>query len=301
MYGTYFAIFMKHLFYCSSIYFLHAQQVTAINIVSIDGLPLNDVSVYENNQLLGVTDIRGVMILPINEIKQVGLIKAGFQEKIVDVIDLNEDIVLYEIGMRNLNAIEITNLDAASELGQLVAKTKNAILYKHKSDNAVYNNFISGKDTLHYLNNKVYRIPYKGLHIENKKKVMQNFKSHSLKDSSSNMTRTSTTYKLGDSEMELSTRFTNRSLNMSWLEPFIDLNKNLKDFNFCFSKKGDTIKVDFEPKKESENLRYSGHVIYNQKDCGIFEMEFTCFGFRLYNTYINGSKKKLVLETLTNI
>jgi len=195
MYGTYLAIFMKHLFiclfYCSSIYFLHAQQVTAINIVSINGLPLNDVSVYENNQLLGVTDVRGVMILPINEIKQVVLIKAGFEEKIVHVIDSNEDIVLLEIGIRNLNTIEITNLDAASELEQLVARTKNAILYKYKSDKAVYNGFVSGKDTLCYLNNKVYWIPYKGLHIENKKNVVQNFKSHSLKDSSSNMTSTS--------------------------------------------------------------------------------------------------------------
>jgi hypothetical protein len=94
--------------------------------------------------------------------------------------------------------------------------------------------------------------------------------------------------------MELSTRFTNGSLNMSWLEPFIDLNKNLKDYNFYFSKKGYMIKVDFEPKKESENMRYSGHLICNQKDYGIFEMEFTSFGFRLYNTYINGSKKTKV-------
>lgn len=262
-----------------------SQNSGEIKILTIDGSPLDDVSIYFGNELLGFTNVLGVFKLHENDIDKLVLIKAGFLEKLIYRSEFNDDIILHKLGIRELDAVEITNRDATSEFKNLLEKTRSGNLYKYKSDNAIYNSFTSGSDTLHYLNNKVYWIPKKGLHIESTKNVVQNFKSHRNGDIISNI------YEIDEIKLELSFHFTNRSLNMSWIQPFVDLNNGLKDYNFFFSKKGDTIKVDFEPKNESKNITYTGQITYNQLDYGIYEMEFKSIGSRSYNNYINGSKR----------
>lgn len=262
-----------------------SQKKLIITVVSIDGKQLDDVSIYADNNLVGITTVQGNFELVKNDYQKFVFIKAGFEEKVVLRDDIVDDVILYEIGIRNLDAIEIIKRDAIVEFDKLLAGTRNGKLYRNKSDNAIFNSFTSGRDTLHYLNNKVYWVPNKGLHIENKKNVVQNFKSHSFGEIISNI------YEINDVKMELSYKFANRPLTMSYLEPFVALTKDLKEYNFYFSKKGDTIKVNFEPIVTGKNMTYTGQITYSEKDYGIFEMEFKSNGGRFYSSFINMSKK----------
>lgn len=265
-----------------------AQQELFLKVTTVKGAALDDVSVYANNALMGKTDDNGTLELKSIDATSLVLIKAGFEEKTVTLEGKPLEVVLYGFGIKNLDAIEIVKPTVTTVFSKLLANTQKGNFYIYKSDNAIYNRLSCGTDTLHYLNNKVYWIPNKGLHIENKQNVIRNFVTRSDKN-----TIISNIYNIAGVNIDLSLRYTNKVLSMSHIKPFVDLNKDLRSYAVYFSKKGDTIRADFEPKTPSTDLMYTGHITYNLNDYGIYEMEFNSTGAKNYGTsynYFNSSQ-----------
>lgn len=267
------------------IFLLNAQSQTDIVIKSFDGQPLKDVSVYSNNKLVGKTADDGKFYSSINDTKSITLIKVGYEELVVDSKDFTSEIYLYEIGVKPLKAVQLVQGDPIKTLQKLIEGTKSQNLYSYSKSKSIRNELISDNDTLHYLNNKLFYVIDKGLHIEDRGNIIKNFSSQVIEDVVSNV------YELEGTHFELSNKFTQRSVNISWLQPLVELNSTTKEYEFFFSKEGEKLSMTFEPKKNSKKMLYKGHIIYDINDYGIYEIEFESVGTKNYNTYIKAEKE----------
>lgn len=101
--------------------------------MSIDGKGLDDVSVYVENALIDKTDLDGTLDLKHTIPVKIILIKAGFEERSVTLHEDENEIVLYDIGIRDLRAVEIVKFDMYKEFKQLLVRTKAAnLIYVYK-------------------------------------------------------------------------------------------------------------------------------------------------------------------------
>ncbi len=275
-------IFQIVLFSLISFYSL-AQANCILRVVDLNGNPINDVSIYAKNKFMTSTDINGKFNNDCTNNYQVILTKAGYIEKQVDVRNLDE-IILSEIGVNELDAIEIINLNALHELKVLIDSTSSYLLYPRAQSRSIENSLISKNDTLHYLKNNFFFKEKEGLFIENNKNVRSNFQSFNVENSYLNV------YELDDDKFALPIEYAARQISIRNVKPLIALKENVEDYLFYFSKNRDTVAMTFEP-KNSKNLLYEGVIVYDINDHGIYEMEFKSRGSEKFNTYIFEEKK----------
>lgn len=254
------------LIYCS----INAQ-IRTINILSSEGrIPLSNVLVYSNNNLIAETNKLGQATLELTKGTVVTLVKEDFKDLSIAVEDLKDIVFLEKNSPILLKEVIIKPLSDEDILNNVERYLKNLIEEKYLSLKPAtftqyYNLFKSDNDTLQYLNNRFRYIKGRGILMDNKNKILKNFKFLSK-----NSRIDSCVYSIGNKTVEFSDVLTLPYQNINNEEQLTNIFKNKKNYLFKVSRDEKYYRIDFTPKSK-KSFSYAGFLTVDVNDYGFYE------------------------------
>lgn len=269
-------------------------QVRTIKIVSNgDKIPLSKVLIYSNNNLIGETDNSGHAALELDKVVFITLVKEDFKDLSIAIKELNDVVFLEKNTPILLKEIIIKPLSDEDILNNIELYLKKLIDEKYlglkpATFTQYYNLFKSESDTLQYLNNRFKYIKGKGGLMDNKNKIVKNFKFLSK-----NARIDSCVYIIGNKTVEFSDILTLPYQNINNEGQLTNIFRNKKNYTFKIYRDEKYYKIDFVPKNKKA-FSYMGFLTVDVNDYGFYE-----FSLKLIE---NASNTKTVkTKSLPNI
>jgi hypothetical protein len=239
-------------------------QKTKIQILNQkNNNPIENVQIYADSTLIERTDKDGYFKINFNKINKISLVREDYYDTIINVKDLNKNIYLKKINAIVLNEVLVPNLNINTVLDSILnnMKLKNVMItqYLHFS-----NCFTTGSDTLIFINKRIVHKNRDGYYCENDKNIVNNF----------NVTnKFNAVYFINNGEISFNLDY--RHVNPPSISTEYQIViKYRKGFDYSLTKADGFYKIKFENKKNNKEYPYSGYIIVDYDDFGLYE--FSC-------------------------
>jgi hypothetical protein len=241
------------------------SQKTKIQILNLkDNIPIENVQIYSDSTLIDKTNQDGYFYINLNKINKISLVKENYYDTIINKKDINKNIYLSKINALVLKEVIVTNLNVEHILDSIYnnnIKLKNILITQNLH---FFNSFITGKDTLTYINKRLVHKNREGYFCENDINIVNNFK---LKEGGNAI------YCLDNKEICFNYDYLHSSPPSNSIEYQI-LIRYRKFFDYSISKTDGFYKINFMRKKSNKEYPYYGYIIVDAADFGLYE--FSC-------------------------
>jgi hypothetical protein len=224
---------------------------------------LSDVLIYSKNKLIGKTSGKGEVFLDANSADTIQVVKEDYSDLTIATNVLPSLIFLKKLEVISLNEVVISKLNAEDVVDRVEERLINHIGFYTNSKTVQYLNILTtGKDTLHYLNNRMKFIPYDGNYINEQNRIIKNFYFE----------RDELIYKIGNKRVKFATYFTTKWPFIASKDGFLKVLKSKDDYDFELIATGEYYKINYKA-KQKKKFSYNGYLIVDREDFGIYELE----------------------------
>lgn len=243
-----------------------------------DKNPLNDVLFYSNDKVIAKSNKYGVIKLDNKNYGNLFIVKEDYYDTIINLELLQSDeIYLKKIDVIELKEVIVRKKNIESILdsvysNSITLKKINPPKYLH-----FFNVLTTQNDTLLFANNRVTFIKGRGCFIERENKIISNFTQKN----------SNPVFSLSNHNIIFNKNFTHSNSPINSFELMIVT--KLKDkFLFSIFEEEDFYQIKFEPKVTNNEYPYSGYIIVDKSDFGVYEFKA--------EVSIKKNKRNLVLE-----
>lgn len=253
------------------------SQKTKIQILNLkDNNPIENVQIYSDSVLIDKSDSRGFFYLNIKKNNPISLIKEDFYDTIINIRNTDR-IYLKKIDAIRLDEVVITYTNINNILDSIIdfkkrLKNVNVSNYIH-----FYNILTINKDTLLYLNNRLYHKNKEGYFCSAENKIIRNFKINE---------KLSPIFEYKKKQILFNKNYLHFSSSYITTEMQI-VAKLKKQFDYKISKDEGYYKIEFTPNKKNNEYPYYGYILIDYEDFGIYE-------FKLNTNLENDDIRKVV-------
>lgn len=250
-----------------------AQAQTTITVLAAaDGQPLGNVLIYHKTNLIGETNKDGRASLQLTNVDSLVFVKNDYEDIVLPKTQLTEKIWMVKNKVILLNEVVVSPMTAEKLLKQVAdfieeGKTKKGRLsYTIPHHLQIYNKFMAGNDTLHYLNNR-FTFERGNFKINDQTKIVKNFRHVQVKENISKV------YSWGGKEADFWDLFSLTPLGIHYSVDFNDffLHQELFDYKIVASET--YYRLEFKQKKKYFLSSIEGYLIVDKQDFGIYEFE----------------------------
>lgn len=232
---------------------------------SLNNLGITNVLIYSENRLIGNTDDFGRLKIDLSNLKSIQLVKEDFYDLSLSRDEVSEVIFLDYIKVIELDEVVINKLNNKQILDKVEFNlTKNQQIYATSSTIQYYNILKTGKDTLHYLNNRLIWKMNDGRYINYQNKIIKNFYE----------INNTLTYEIGEKKISFWTPFNSRMRSIYFQNDLPAILKNKVNYNFEIVSDSSYYKITFKNKKKAK-FSYEGYLIVDKEDFGIYELQMS--------------------------
>lgn len=257
---------MKHLIILFTVLISNQifSQKTKIQILNLeDNRPIENAQIYADSILIDKTNKEGNFNISIKKIKKISIIKEDYYDTIINTNAINKNIYLRKINAIILKEVVVTNLSVENILDSIynnMRKLKNISITQNLH---FFNSFTTGSDTLSYINKRLLYKNRDGYYCENDNGIVNNFKL--TKDKRP-------LYFIKKGEIYFNYNY------LHFSEPYISpelqiVTKYIKEFEYSIIKSDGFYKIIFEHKKNNKEFPYTGYLIIDIDDYGIYEFK----------------------------
>jgi hypothetical protein len=249
---------MKHIIFTLFIFCnLYSQNKSIKVIDKITLEPINGIKIYYKNNLIGTTDTKGNFLIK-KDIDKISLVKENYLDTILTP---KEIIKLTKIEGLQLKEVIITTLTEQRILDSIYNK-----LFKYKYYKMVYwnlkNTLKFNNDTICFIDN-IIEIRKEGYFINISNKIINKL------EKSENI------YKINHESIMFNKDYLHSN------QPFTNLEiqyilRYRKYYSYDILKTNDLYKNFFKPKNKRVDYPYTGYIIVDKYDFGIYEFQHNC-------------------------
>ena len=240
------------------------SQKTKIKILNqIGNEPIENVLVYSDSILIDKTNKEGFFHINSKKVNRISLIKEDFYDTIINIEDIHKNVYLRKINAIILKEVIVTDLKVETVLDSLLTnmKLQNVLISENLH---FFNCFTTNNDTLIYFNKRLKHKNRDGYYCANDNHIVNNFKT-------TNENRA--IYFLNNNEIIFNNDY--RHINPPSLSfEYQIVVKFRKGFEYSIAKSDGFYKISFNNKKNNKEYPYTGYMIVNIEDFGLYE--FSC-------------------------
>lgn len=226
--------------------------------------PISNVQIYSDNNLLTISDSKGNSNIDLTNLSKIYFMKEDYYDEYVSINELNKTIFLKKITAIKLDEVIISNINIDKILDSVNKKiTYDKTSFKNPKYFQAFNSLLINNDTLIYLNKRFNFKPKNGYYCDKDNKIICNF---------NNPDKIYPIYKIQNSEFALFYNFIHNTSPQNSLE-FQVVTKNKSSFQYKMQKSDGMYLITFEPKKKNSEFPYSGFLIIDMDDFGIYEFK----------------------------
>lgn len=224
---------------------------------------LTDVLFYCKNQLIGKTNESGQVFLNLSVVDTIQVVKEDYNDLSLSKNELKDLIFLTKLDFILLDEVKIAKLSVPQIVEKVEENLINHVGFYNNSKVVQYFNILTvGKDTLHYLNNRMQFKPNDGNYINAQNKIIKNFY----------FDNNYLIYKWKNKKVAF-----HEGLNTRW--PFIGSKdgilkvlKSKAEYHFDLTATDEYYKITYKSKRNNK-FSYNGYFIIDKFDFGIYELE----------------------------
>jgi hypothetical protein len=256
--------------------FSQKEKIQILNLK--DNNPIENVQIYSDSVLIDKTDRQGFFKINIKKNNIISIIKEDFYDTIVNLKNTNK-IFLRKIDAIQLNEIVVTNINISNLLDSISDYKKR--LKKVNVSNYIhfYNILTINKDTLLYLNSRLYHKNKEGYFCSEENKIIGEFKTNE---------KLTPIFKYKNKPILFNKNYLHFSSSYFTTEMQI-VTKLKKQFDYKVSKDEGYYKIEFTPNKKNNEFPYYGYILIDYEDFGIYE-------FKLNTNLEKDNIRKVVLN-----
>lgn len=239
------------------------SQKTKIQILNLkDNNPIENVQIYSDSVLIDKTDSQGFFKINIKKNNIISIIKEDFYDTIVNIKNTNK-IFLKKIDAIQLNEVVVTNINISNLLDSISdykkrIKNVNVSNYIH-----FYNILTINKDTLLYLNNRLFHKNREGYFCSTENKIIGNFKTNE---------KLMPIFEYNKKPILFNKNYLHFS--SSYITTEMQIVAKLKNlFHYKVSKDDGYYKIEFTPNRKNNEYPYYGYILIDYEDFGIYEFK----------------------------
>lgn len=250
-----------------------AKAQTTITVWSAaDEKPLPNVLIYHKTNLIGETNKDGKAWLQLTNVDSLVFVKNDYEDIVLAKDQLTQKILMVKNRVILLNEVVVSPMTAEKllkKVGDFIeeAKTKKGRLtYDIPHHLQIYNKFMAGNDTLHYLNNR-FTYEKGNFKINDQTRIVKKFRRVQVKENISYV------YSLGNKESDFWDIFHLTPLGIHYSTDFYRFFDNQKLFNYKVVASETYYRLEFKQKKRHPGFNIEGYMIVDKVDFGIYEFE----------------------------
>lgn len=239
------------------------SQKSKIQILNLkDNNPIENVHIYSDSILIDKTDSLGFFYLNLKKYNKISLIKEDFYDTIINIKNTNR-IFLKKIDAIQLKEIVVTNININNlldSIGDYKKRFKNVNItnYIH-----FYNILTINKDTLLYLNNRLYHKNREGYFCSVENKIIGNFRTNE---------KLTPIFEYKNKPILFNKNYLHFS--SSYVSTELQIVTKFKNyFDYKVSKDDGYYKIVFTPNKKNNEYPYNGYILIDYEDFGIYEFK----------------------------
>jgi hypothetical protein len=224
---------------------------------------LSGVLFYFKNELIGKTNEKGEVLLDLKSVDTIQIVKEDFTDLKVPINEITPLIFLKKLNLIFLDEVVVSKLKVNEILERVEEKLINHIGFYNNAKVVQYFNVLTvGKDTLHYLNNRMQFKPNDGNYINAQNKIIKNFY----------FDNNYLIYKLEDKKVAFYEDLNSRFPFIGNKDGFLQILKNQSQYDFELAATDEYYKITYNSKRK-KNFTYEGYLIVDKVDFGIYELE----------------------------
>lgn len=239
------------------------SQKSKIQILNLkDNNPIENVHIYSDSILLDKTDSLGFFYLNLKKYNKISLIKEEFYDTIINIKNTNR-IFLKKIDAIQLKEIVVTNININNlldSIGDYKKRLKNVNItnYIH-----FFNELTVNKDTLLYLNNRLFLKNREGYFTSAENNIIGHFITNE---------KLTPIFEYKNKPILFNKNYLHFSYSYFTSELQIILNVR-KFFDYKITKDDGYYKIEFVPNKKNNEYPYYGYILIDYEDFGIYEFK----------------------------
>ncbi|WP_298151563.1 hypothetical protein [Flavobacterium sp.] len=237
-------------------------QKTLIQVLDKgDHAPLPHVLFYANAKAIATSDAHGSVTLPNTISDSVTVVKEDYYDTIINLRQLNADqIFLRKIGTTQLTEVVVLKRNIQDILDQVYAhatslKNINFPKYIH-----TFNVLSTRSDTLLFMNNRLCFVKGKGCFIEQEHQIISHF----------TLENNIPVFDLDHFKISFNNNFTHANSPINSLE-LLYVARYRDEFVYTISEDDGLYKVSFTPQRSNKSYPYSGYIMIDKEDLGVYE------------------------------
>jgi len=228
-----------------------------------DSKPLEHVLFYSKSELVGKTNDNGEVILDLKNVDTIQIVKEDYIDLSVPKSSLKSLIFLKKLDLILLEEVVISKLKVNEILERVEEKLIDHIGFYNNAKVVQYFNILTvGKDTLHYLNNRMQFKLNDGNYINAQNKIVRNFY----------FDNNYLIYKLEDKKVAFYEDLNARFPFIGNKDGFLQILNNQSQYDFELAATDEYYKITYNSKRK-KNFTYEGYLIVDKVDFGIYELE----------------------------
>ncbi|MFD2908297.1 hypothetical protein ACFSX9_06070 [Flavobacterium ardleyense] len=255
------------------------SQKTKTQVLSLeDNNPIENALIYYDSVLIDKTNNKGFFEINLKKHNKISIVKEDYYDTIIS-LDSSDKVFLRKINAIQLKEVVVTKANVFNlldSIGDSKKRLKNVIFSNHTH---FYNILTIDKDTLLYLNNRLYLKNREGYFCSQENKIIGNFKK------TDNL---SPIFEHNNEQIVFNYNYLHYSNSYLTMELLVIL-KFRKLFEYKVSKDDGYYKIEFSPNKNNKEFPYYGYILIDDEDYGIYE--FSC-----KTTSNEKNKRNLVLN-----
>jgi len=255
------------------------SQKTQIEVLDKnDKKTLNDVLFYSNDKVIAKSNKYGIAKLDNKNFGDLVIVKEDYYDTIINLEQFKSNkIYLKKIEVIKLKEVIVYKKNIEGILDSIYSnsitlKKINPPKYLH-----FFNVLTNLNDTLLFINNRVNFIKGRGCFVERENKIISNFIQKNNKP----------VFSLNSHNIVFNKNFTHANSPINSFELMI-VAKLKERFLFSIFEEEDFYQIKFEPKTNNNEYPYSGYIIVDKNDFGVYEFKA--------EVSLKKNKRNLVLE-----
>lgn len=239
------------------------SQKTKIQILNLkDNNPIENVQIYSDSILIDKTDSQGFFNINLKKNNKISVIKEDFYDTIINLNNINK-IFLKKINAIQLEEIVVTNINFNNLLDSIGDYKKR--LKKINISNYIhyYNELTVNKDTLLYLNNRLFQRNREGYFTSTENKIIGHFVTNG---------KLTPIFEYKNKPILFHKNYLHFPSSYFTTELQIIINVR-KLFDYKVTKDDGYYKIEFVPNKKNNEYPYFGYILIDQEDFGIYEFK----------------------------
>lgn len=255
------------------------SQKTKKQVLNVENNnPIENALIYSDSILIDKTNKKGFFEINLKKYNKISIVKEDFYDTLIS-LETTDKVFIRKINAIQLKEVVVSNINSyilLDSIGDSKKRLKNVIFSNHTH---FFNVLTIDKDTLLYLNNRLYLKNRVGYFCSEENKIIRKFKiTDNLRP----------VFKHNNEQIVFNYNYLHASNSYLTTEVQIIL-KFRRLFDFKVSKEDGYYKIVFLPNKKNKEYPYFGYFLIDYEDYGIYE--FSC-----KTTNNEKNKRNLVLN-----